>query len=114
MYPTIVIYLVQREQTNWHIPQTNEFVNFKGITQEGATAYTTTDGCTLAVNKYDGMANTDTGKIITPTNNCLNDAPKGIPVSFRLPLENQRRSISAIESNKGSGIITSVQRGSHA
>ncbi|KAL1703123.1 hypothetical protein EV121DRAFT_208644 [Schizophyllum commune] len=91
LYPTIVIYLVQREQTNWHIPQTNEFVNFKGITQEGATAYTTTDGCTLAVNKYDGMANTDTGKIITPTNNCLNDAPKGIPVSFRLPLENQRR-----------------------
>ncbi|KAL1676554.1 hypothetical protein EV122DRAFT_216177 [Schizophyllum commune] len=108
LYPTIVIYLVQRERTNWHIPQTGESLYFKGIAKEDTTACTTTGSYTLAVKKYDGVASSDADKISTPTSNCVGDASGCNPV-FMIPLQgSQRQSSSAMESNESSEVIASV------
>ncbi|KAI5824979.1 hypothetical protein K523DRAFT_252046 [Schizophyllum commune Tattone D] len=108
LYPTIVIYLVQREQTNWHIPQTGESLYFKDIEKEDTTACTTTGSYTLAVKKYDGVASSDADKIITPTSNCVGDASGCNPVSTRPPQGNQRQSSSSMESNESPEVIAGV------
>ncbi|KAL1663126.1 hypothetical protein GGF50DRAFT_57576 [Schizophyllum commune] len=108
LYPTIVIYLVQREQTNWHIPQTGESLYFKGIAKEDTTACTTTGSYTLAVKKYDGVASSDADKLSTPKNNCVGDASGCNPVFIIPPQGSQRQSSSAMESNERSEVIASV------
>ncbi|KAI5885795.1 uncharacterized protein SCHCODRAFT_02672886 [Schizophyllum commune H4-8] len=86
LYPTTVIYLVQREQTNWCIPATDESLHFKGITQEDTTVCPTTRSYNLTVNKCDNEAGPDAIAINISTGSSSGNASGCNPVSTRPPL----------------------------
>ena len=85
LYPTSIVYLVQRERTNWTAPEVDESLHFKAATREKreeTTTGITTSGCVPTMSKYEGVESQ--GETLS-SKSPISDTPGLSPISIRAP-----------------------------
>ena len=109
LYPTSIVYLVQRERTNWTAPEVDESLHFKAATREKreeTTTGITTSGYVPTMSKYEGVESQgETSSSKSP----ISDTPGLSPISIRAPSgRDLKRGSHVVAASNGSSEGTST------
>uniref|UniRef100_D8Q2X1 Uncharacterized protein n=1 Tax=Schizophyllum commune (strain H4-8 / FGSC 9210) TaxID=578458 RepID=D8Q2X1_SCHCM len=109
LYPTSIVYLVQRERTNWIAPEVDESLHFKAATREKrdeTTTGITTSGYVPTMSKYDGV---ETQGETSSSKSPISDTPGLSPISIRAPSgRDLKRGSHVVAASNGSSEGTST------
>ncbi|KAI5832494.1 hypothetical protein K523DRAFT_349773 [Schizophyllum commune Tattone D] len=109
LYPTSIVYLVQRERTNWTALEVDESLHFRAATREKreeTTTGITTSGYAPTMSKYEGVESQgETSSSKSP----ISDTPGLSPISIRAPSgRDLKRGSHVVAASNGSSEGTST------